>query len=263
MDVAESIGAGPSGRLWEGKTAIVTGGAYGIGAAIAAQGVADGGQVWIFDVDDEAGEATAQRIGDACRYLHVDVTDEQAITAAVAEIVAATGRVDILVNNACGDANEDAVSMSVERWDAIMRLNLTSAWLVSRAVLPSMLEVGEGSIVNIGSLHARLTEEGAFPYAVGKAGLGGLTRSLALECGPKGVRVNMVCPGWTRSERVEAMFERVGSERVAEIENTHALRRVATPADIAPTVSFIASDRAAFVTGATWEVDGGLGSRFA
>ncbi|WP_298744217.1 SDR family oxidoreductase [uncultured Microbacterium sp.] len=263
MDVAEPIGAGPSGRLWEGKTAIVTGGAQGIGAAIAAQGVADGARVWIFDVADEAGEATAARIGDGCRYLHVDVTDESAVGDAVADVVAADGGIQILINNACGDANEDAVSMSVERWDSIMRLNLTSAWLVSRAVLPSMLAAGTGSIVNIGSLHARLTEEGAFPYAAGKAGLGGLTRSLALDYGARGVRVNMVCPGWTRSERVQQLFDRIGPEAVERIESTHALRRVATPADIAPTVSFIASDHASFVTGATWEVDGGLGARFA
>ncbi|MGX5771804.1 SDR family NAD(P)-dependent oxidoreductase [Microbacterium trichothecenolyticum] len=263
MSTVEAIGSGPAGRLWEGKTAIVTGGALGIGAAIAAQGVADGARVWIFDIADEAGEGLAERLGDACRYRHVDVTDEDAIGEVIAEIVAQDGAIDILVNNACGDASEDAVTMTVDRWDAIMRLNFTSAWLVSRAVLPSMIRAGSGSIVNIGSLHARLTEEGAFPYAAGKAGLGGLTRSLALDYGPRGIRVNMVCPGWTRSERVEAMFERVGPESVARIEATHALRRVALPEDIAPTVSFIASDRAAFVTGATWEVDGGLGARFA
>lgn len=263
MSTAQAIGAGSSGRLWEGKTAIVTGGALGIGAAIAAQGIADGARVWVFDIDDDAGEAVARRLGERCRYRHVDVTDEKAIGEAVAKIVAVDGDIDILVNNACGDASEDAVTMTLDRWDSIMRLNLTSAWLMSRAVLPSMIRAGSGSIVNIGSLHARLTEEGAFPYAAGKAGLGGLTRSLALDYGPKGIRVNMVCPGWTRSERVEAMFERVGPEAVASIEGRHALRRVAVPEDIAPTVSFIASDHASFVTGATWEVDGGLGARFA
>lgn len=263
MSTVEAIGGGPAGRLWEGKTAIVTGGALGIGAAIAAQGVADGARVWIFDIADEEGEAVADHLGDTCRYRHVDVTDERAVIEAVAKIVTQEGAIDILINNACGDASEDAVSMSIERWDAIMRLNLTSAWLMSRAVLPSMIAAGGGNIVNIGSLHARLTEEGAFPYAAGKAGLGGLTRSLALDYGPRGVRVNMVCPGWTRSERVQELFDRIGPEAVERIESTHALRRVATPADIAPTVSFIASDHAAFVTGATWEIDGGLGARFA
>ncbi len=263
MGAVEPIGAGPSGRLWEGKIAVVTGGAQGIGAAIATQGVADGARVWIFDVADEAGRAAAERIGPQCSYRHVDVTDEDSVAAAVAEVVREAGQVDILVNNASGDADEDAITMTVARWDAIMRLNLTSAWLMSRAVLPSMLQTGGGSIVNIGSLHARATVEGAFPYAAGKAGLGGLTRSLALDYGPRGVRVNMVCPGWTTSERIEAHFAAIGAEAVAAIEATHALRRVATPEDIAPVVAFIASDRASFVTAATWEVDGGLGARFA
>lgn len=263
MSNAEPVGAGTSGRLWEGKVAIVTGGAQGIGAAIAAQGVADGAKVWIFDVADELGRATATRLGVECAYLHVDVTDEAAVADAVATVLNAAGQIDILVNNASGDADEDAISMTVMRWDSIMRLNLTSAWLMARAVLPSMLESGAGSIVNIGSLHARMTAEGAFPYAAGKAGLGGLTRTLALDYGPHGVRVNMVCPGWTRSERIEEHFAAIGEEAVDAIINTHALRRVATPEDIAPVVSFIASDRASFVTAATWEVDGGLGARFA
>ena len=263
MNQAEPIGAGASGRLWEDKVAIVTGGAQGIGAAIATQGVLDGGRVWIFDVADEPGKRAAARIGERCRFLHVDVTDEDSVADAVAEVVRDGGQVDILVNNASGDAGEDAIAMTVTRWDSIMRLNLTSAWLMARAVLPSMLESGGGNIVNIGSLHSRMTLEGAFPYAAGKAGLGGLTRSLALEYGPHGVRVNMVCPGWTRSERVEAHFEEIGEEAVAAIESTHALRRVATPEDIAPVVSFIASDRASFVTAATIDVDGGLSARFA
>jgi NAD(P)-dependent dehydrogenase (short-subunit alcohol dehydrogenase family) len=263
VSAVEPIGAGASGRLWEGKVAVVTGGAQGIGAAIAAQGVADGAQVWIFDVADAPGRTTAERIGPQCRYLHVDVTDEQSVESAIAEVIRVAGHVDILVNNASADADEDALTMTVVRWDAILRLNLTSAWLMSRAVLPSMLELGAGSIVNIGSLHGRVTLEGAFPYAAGKAGLGGLTRSLALDYGPRGVRVNMVCPGWTRSERIEAHFAAIGKQAVAAIEAAHALRRVAMPEDIASVVSFIASDRASFVTAATWEVDGGLGARFA
>lgn len=259
----EPIGAGASGRLWEGRVAIVTGGALGIGAAIAAQGVADGARVWIFDVADEAGNQTRQRIGADARYRHVDVTDENSVAAAVAEVLEVEGRIDILVNSASGDAHEDAQTMTVQRWDAVMRLDLMSAWLTARSVLPAMVSQGDGSIVNIGSLHARLTAEGSFPYAVGKAGLGGLTRSLALDFGPHGVRVNVVTPGWTRSERIDAHFAEIGDQAVAEIESRHALRRVGTPQDIASVVVFIASDRASFVTGADWEVDGGLGARFA
>lgn len=263
MTAPEPIGAGASGRLWADKVAVVTGGGFGIGAAIAAQGVADGARVWIFDVDDAAGDATSDRLGDDCTYRRVDVSDEAAVAAAVAEVLEVEGRIDILVNSASVGDESDATTMTLDRWNTLLGVNLTAAWLCARAVLPAMVAAGSGSIVNIGSLHARMSEAGAFAYAAGKAGLGALTRGLALDHGPQGVRANVVTPGWTRSERVEALFAEIGPEEVAIIEGKHPLRRIASPEDIANVVSFIASDRASFVTGATWDVDGGLAARFA
>jgi 3alpha(or 20beta)-hydroxysteroid dehydrogenase len=153
--------------------------------------------------------------------------------------------------------------MSSDEWDQFMALDLKASWLTVRAALPAMIDRGAGSVVNIASLHATLTAEGAFPYAAAKAGLLGLTRSLALDLGRHGIRVNAVSPGWTRSERIETHFRDIGPEATGRIENLHALRRTARPQEVAEVAVFLASDRASFVTGANWAVDGGLGARYA
>lgn len=248
---------------WTGRTAIVTGAAQGIGAAIAAAGVRAGGDVWLIDIDDEVGRATAAAIGESAHFLHADITDPAGVSAAVATVTAARGVVDILVNNAGRNANFDARQMTVAEWSTVMDLDLRAPWLMSQAVLPGMVEKGHGAIVNLSSLHATLTEEGAFPYAAAKAGLTGLTRSLALDFGPHGIRVNTVSPGWTRSERVAELFATMPADEVAAIESRHPLRRIAEPDEVAEVVVFLASDAASFVTGANWSVDGGLGARFA
>jgi NAD(P)-dependent dehydrogenase (short-subunit alcohol dehydrogenase family) len=170
--------------------------------------------------------------------------------------------VDVLVNNAGGNAHEDPAQMSSQQWDAVMALNLKAAWLCAREVLPGMIAAGGGAIVNVASIHARLTARGYFPYPVAKSGLVGLTRSLALEVADHGVRVNAVSPGWTNTEPVAAGLAADPEER-ERILAAHPLGRIAEPAEIAAVVCFLASDAASFVTGAEWAVDGGFGARFA
>jgi NAD(P)-dependent dehydrogenase (short-subunit alcohol dehydrogenase family) len=169
----------------------------------------------------------------------------------------------VLVNNAGVNANFDAVAMTESEWDAFFGTDLKSAWLCAKHVLPHMLERGGGAIVNVSSIHASVTLEGFFPYAAAKAALTGLTRSLALDYGAHNIRVNCVCPGFTDTRLVRESMDRSPDPQAAERAMVAgvALGRIATPAEVAGTIAFLASDDASYVTGATLYVDGGLTAR--
>lgn len=254
------------GKL-DGKRAVVTGGAQGIGAAIVRRLAADGSHVAFLDIDEARGEPVASELraqGSVVLFLRADVTVENEVRSSIGAAVDEFGPVDILVNNAGRNAYMDACEMTSEDWDASMALNLKAAWLCCKHVLP-MMKCGGGAIVNISSLHARLTTEGMFPYAAAKAGLTGLTRSLALDYGPFNIRVNAVLPGWTRTGAVDDWFHRQPDPALAEqqVVNAQPLRRIASPAEVASVVSFLVSDDASAITGAEFAVDCGLGARYA
>jgi NAD(P)-dependent dehydrogenase (short-subunit alcohol dehydrogenase family) len=156
------------------------------------------------------------------------------------------------------NARFDAATMSDAEWDAFFAVDLKAAWLCAKHVLPHMLATGAGAIVNVSSIHAVATRPGFFPYAAAKAGLAGLTRSLALDYGPRGIRVNCVCPGFTDTRLVRDGMA-LGSER--EMIAGVALGRIAEPAEVAGAIAFLASPDASYVTGATLMVDGGLTAR--
>jgi NAD(P)-dependent dehydrogenase (short-subunit alcohol dehydrogenase family) len=252
-----------AGRL-EGGHVFVTGGARGIGAAIVAKALAEGARVSIVD-RDEAGRdlLLGLNAGERALFCAGDVRRASDIVRAVEAATHKFGQVSGLVNNAGRNVYADPVTMTEDEWEDVFAVDLKSAWLVARAVLPGMKAAKRGAIVNIASLHADLTYPGMFPYAAAKSGLVGLTRSLALEVGKDGIRVNALSPGYVETALVTEFFARADVSLRDQVLSVHPMGRIASPAEIANCVVFLLSDEASFVTGANWRVDGGLGARFA
>lgn len=245
-------------------TVIVTGGGQGIGRAIVDLVRERGGRAVALDKDQGSVDRLAADAPDVLA-LACDVTDEVQIQECVDTAVRELGRVDALVNNAGIGAYFDAVEMTQEQWDLVFSVDLKAVWMVSKAVIPAMRLHGSGSIVNIASIHARLTVGGMFPYAAAKSGVIGLTRSLALDLAPEGIRVNAVSPGWTRTWLVDEYFQNQPDPKAAEdsVLNVHPMGRICEPREVAEVVCFLAGDRSTAVTGAEFCVDAGLGARFA
>jgi meso-butanediol dehydrogenase/(S,S)-butanediol dehydrogenase/diacetyl reductase len=236
-------------------TAIVTGGASGIGNAIVRRFAAEGASVVIADIAAERAEAVAAEV-DRARSVHVDVTNAADVERLVAGAIEALGRVDVLVNNAGFAAADDLLETDEETWHADVTLNLEAAFLCSKAVLPGMIERGSGVIVNIASVNA-LAYFANDAYSAAKAGMISLTRSVAVRYGHHGIRANAIAPGTIRTplwqERIDkepAIFER--------LLKWYPLGRVGEPEDVAAAAVFLASDDASWITGEVLRVDGGL-----
>lgn len=249
----------------EGQHVLVTGGARGIGEAIVETALREGARVSFVDVEVAAAAALVARldVGERLLFRQADIRSAEDIGRAVAAARDALGPVTGLVNNAGRNSYADPVAMTEVQWDDVFSVDLKSAWLVARAVLPDMIAARRGAIVNIASIHADLTYPGMFPYAAAKSGLVGFTRSLALEMGRHRIRVNALSPGYTETALVAEFFARNDPALRAKVLEAHPLGRLAQPAEIANCAVFLLSDEASFVTGANWRVDGGLGARFA
>ena len=250
---------------FDGRTALVTGAAHGFGRAISVAFAERGARVWACDVlEDELGETRrlCEAAGAECTARAVDVRDKRAVDAFAADAAAATGRVDVLVNNAggvLGHVGRPLEAVTPEEWQSIFDVNVTGAFYCAQAVAPGMKAARAGRIVNISSgagLGVSLT--GIQAYASAKAAQIGLTRQLAHELGPWGITVNTVAPGFVRSnpatERQWASYGEAGQHALVE---GIALRRLGTPGDIAAGVLFFASDDAGWVTGQVLSIDGG------
>jgi len=244
----------------------VTGGAHGFGRAIAHAFAARGAATWTCDVNAAGLEVTAAEVrpdkGGSLEVRTVDVTDRAAVGTFVDGILAAHGRIDILVNNAggvCGQVGRPLENVTPQEWQAIFDVNVTGTFNFSQAVAPAMKAAGFGRIVNISSgagLGVSLT--GIQAYASAKAAQIGLTRQLAHELGPFGITVNNVAPGFVRSNPMsERQWQSYGLEGQKRLVESIALRRLGTPADIAHTALFFASDYAGWITGQVLSVSGG------
>lgn len=249
------------------QVCLVTGAARGIGAAIACRLARNGAAVALIDNNVELGQHTAEhltRLGHRTVFIRCDVVHSGDISSAVAQTVDTFGRLDVVVNNAGVNAFFDPITMTEDDWDRVLAIDLKSAWLMCKYALSHLLQT-RGNIVNISSIHTMLTSPGYFPYPVAKAGLDGLTRSLALEYSRAGVRVNAVAPGFTRTALVEEWIAR--SDDPAETERrmneAQPLGRICEPDDIADAVAFLASSDARSITGQVLRVDAGLSIKFA
>jgi NAD(P)-dependent dehydrogenase (short-subunit alcohol dehydrogenase family) len=249
----------------DAKSILVTGAARGIGAAVAEAVIEEGGAVALLDVDP-LGAETAERLAERgrARFFPCDVRSFEQVERAVAEAERALGPFDGLVNNAGVNAYFDAVTMTEDDWDSVFAVDLKAAWMLARAALSGLVE-RRGALVNISSIHAHLTIRGFFPYAAAKAGLEGLTRSLALEYAPAGVRVNAVAPGYTETRLVQEWLDLQDDPAAAlkSLLSSIPLGRIADPREVGNAVVFLLSDQASAITGATLAVDCGIGARVA
>jgi NAD(P)-dependent dehydrogenase (short-subunit alcohol dehydrogenase family) len=254
-------------RSLEGRTAFVTGGAHGIGRACVERLQEAGATVVFGDVDERAGREVAEGLAGGpapVEFARCDVTSEEQVASVVNGAIERFGAIDVVVANAGIDVPFDAATMTEEEWDDFLAIDLKSVWLSVKHALPGMRERRRGSIVTIASIHAFVTSQGKFPYAAAKSGVVGITRSLALDNARYQIRANAVCPGYTRTRMVMDGIHSADDPATAEAEMLaiHPLGRIAEPREIANVVTFLASDEASFVTGASILVDGGLSARF-
>jgi NAD(P)-dependent dehydrogenase (short-subunit alcohol dehydrogenase family) len=238
-----------------GRTAFVSGGASGLGAEFVEQLAAQGCRVAFVDLDRDRGEALASRLGDAGLFMPCDVRDVAARTAALRRAHAAFGPVRILVNNAANDTRDRVAAVTEALWDDRMAVNVRHHFFAAQAVADSMREAGGGSIVNLGSISAHIDLMDLPGYITAKSGVEGLTRTLAREYGPWGIRVNCIVPGWIMTER--QLSEWVTPEAEAAIDRNQCLPQRLYPDDVARMLLWLAADDSRSCTAQTWVVDGG------
>ena len=243
----------------EGKTALVTGGASGIGAASARRLAAEGARVAIGDVNEQgARELAGELDGFACA---LDVTDTGSVRAGVAAATDALGAIDVLVNNAGTDLFSYFVNSDEGLWDFVLGVNLRGVLAVTHAVLPQMQERRTGAIVNVASEAGRVGSQGSAVYSAAKAGVIGFTKAIARESARYRVRSNAVAPGPIETPLLNAAPQLLGElgERLKQgMVNTTVMGRAGEPEEVAAAIAFLASDDASYVTGQTLNVSGGL-----
>jgi 3-oxoacyl-[acyl-carrier protein] reductase len=241
--------------LLDGRTAVVTGGAQGIGFAIAERYIAEGARVVIGDLDLQATEAAVDKLGgrDVARAVRCDVTTADEVDELVATAVREFGGLDVMVNNAGITRDATMRKMTEEQFDQVISVHLKGTWNGTRKAAAIMRENKSGAIVNISSLSGKVGLAGQTNYSAAKAGIVGLTKAAAKEVAHDGVRINAIQPGLIRSAMTEAMPQRIWDAKLAEI----PMGRAGEPSEVASVALFLASDLSSYMTGTVLEVTGG------
>ena len=242
----------------KGRTAIVTGAGQGMGRAVARTLSDLGASLVVNDLNGDTAKATADALSAAAAQaiaIQADVTDAAAVREMVAQAIAHFGHIHILINNAGILYPTRVIDIPESEWDRVIAVNLKSAFLCSQAVLPAMVKAGWGRIVNFSSTAGKnISTVGGAHYTAAKAGILGFTRHLAKEVAADGITVNAVCPGLIDTEMVR---NTINDDRVRAYEQSFPIPRLGRPKEVADLVAFLASDRAAYITGASLDINGG------
>ena len=255
----------------DGKTAFVTGGRGGIGRAIVARFVNEGATVYSADLD--AGGSLDRHDDDGSRFVRLDVTNEDECVAAMKRVRNDAGRLDVLVNAAGIEIEKTIEETSLDEWNRSFAVNVTGTFLTSKHALPLLRSAAErgasASIINFGSYDGFIADPGLAAYCATKGAVHALTRAMACDHGPEGVRVNAVCPGYVDTPMLQSFFEGEGSggggrtisQLQKAVRDAHPMRTYGTPEDIANLVNWLASDEARYASGQLWVIDGGLSAQ--
>ena len=244
----------------KGRTAIVTGGAKGIGAACVQLLAKCGANVAILDIDGQAAESLALTLGTGCAGFFVDVSDSKAVRTTCQKVATELGPPTLLVNNAGIGHYATVTATTDDEWDRVLNVNLKSYFLCARETIPFMECAGKGSIVNVASVQSFISQRRVPAYCASKAGIIGLSRAMAVDHAPL-IRSNAVCPGSVDTPMLAAAIEGAIDQEalLQECRNMHLLKRIGQPQEIAQLVVFLLSDSASFITGQAIRIDGGLG----
>ena len=239
---------------FENKVVMVTGGAAGIGRVTAENFAREGARIAICDVNPEAGEAAAKALGPAASFQQVDVASSTAVSSWVEGVFDKYGQIDVLVNNAGITRDGLIMRMKEEDWDAVISVNLKGAFNCIKAVSKMMVKQRSGRIINLASVVGVMGNAGQANYVASKAGMIGLTKTVARELGARAITVNAVAPGFIETDMTAVLSDKVKEAMLGTI----PLQRAGTPQDVADAITFLASDQAAYITGQVIHVTGGM-----
>ncbi len=245
--------------LLKGKRALVTGGSRGIGREIVLAFLREGASVWYLDLAEGDSlteyESVAKEHGGSASFKEANVADEQSVTAAIEEILKEAEGLDVLVNNAGITRDNLLFRMSAKEWNDVLSVNLTSAFFTSRLVVRQMAKQRSGSVINVASIVGIIGNGGQANYSASKAGMIGLTKSMAREVAARNVRINAVAPGFINTKMTEALNE----EQQNALKSQIPMGRIGEPEEVAKVIVFLASDLASYLTGQVIHITGGLG----